>query len=341
MISKKLSIKDWIKYEQGKHFCKCGCGGEIIIKVHHHHDGIPEFIHGHNKRLLPEDDIIGKWVDENQGKHFCLCGCNGEIIIKRHHYNVGIPEFIHGHNSQVIPKSVIDAWIKDNQGKHVCHCGCNGEIIIKKIHYRIGIPKYISTHNVDMEDNKKVVGDKNRVNTINYWENLPRDDYEDRCREMGYQIIAYRDSLSEDELKLLFNKISIGKQKWWDNLSEDDRKLMAILISCGQRGIDIEDFDDFNYNKFNERRGPEYKEWHRLIRERYNYTCQMCNDYGCHDGGLTVHHIFPVYLYPELILDPDNGIVLCKRCHYKVNTREMDYIEFFLNIKNNIINPFI
>lgn len=44
-----MTVKDWIKQEQGKHLCHCGCGGEItILKCHHNPShGIPKYIHGH------------------------------------------------------------------------------------------------------------------------------------------------------------------------------------------------------------------------------------------------------------------------------------------------------
>jgi len=44
----------------------------------------------------------------------------------------------------------------------------------------------------------------------------------------------------------------------------------------------------------------------------YNF-CEKC--YSAKD--LHVHHEKPVKTYPILSLDPDNGIVLCEKCHYK------------------------
>ena len=49
------------------------------------------------------------------------------------------------------------------------------------------------------------------------------------------------------------------------------------------------------------------------IRDRYNF-CEMCYSIK----NLHVHHEKPVKTHPHLALDPDNGIVLCKRCHYKI-----------------------
>ena|SRR3972149_5782714 len=34
------------------HTCKCGCGGQIEIKIWHKYDGIPKYIKGHNKPNL-------------------------------------------------------------------------------------------------------------------------------------------------------------------------------------------------------------------------------------------------------------------------------------------------
>lgn len=49
-MGKKITVKEWVKQEQGKHFCQCGCGQEIIIKDRHKQTnrGIPKFISGHN-----------------------------------------------------------------------------------------------------------------------------------------------------------------------------------------------------------------------------------------------------------------------------------------------------
>ncbi len=41
-------------------------------------------------------------------------------------------------------------------------------------------------------------------------------------------------------------------------------------------------------------------------------TCAMCGA----DGGLHVHHVLPVHLYPEWELDPANLLTLCPRDHH-------------------------
>lgn len=61
----------------------------------------------------------------------------------------------------------------------------------------------------------------------------------------------------------------------------------------------------------------EYKEWRHKVFSRDKYTCQLCKDDK--GGNLRAHHIQPVALRPDLVLDVDNGITLCNNCHESVH----------------------
>jgi 5-methylcytosine-specific restriction endonuclease McrA len=58
----------------------------------------------------------------------------------------------------------------------------------------------------------------------------------------------------------------------------------------------------------------------RAIRERDNYICRLCGQYG-----QFVHHIN----YDKKNCNPNNLITLCKRCHGKTNTNRNKWISFF------------
>lgn len=45
----------WIKENEGKHICKCGCGQPVKIQREHHSRGIPTFFRGHSRRGPPHD----------------------------------------------------------------------------------------------------------------------------------------------------------------------------------------------------------------------------------------------------------------------------------------------
>ena len=57
----------------------------------------------------------------------------------------------------------------------------------------------------------------------------------------------------------------------------------------------------------------EYKIWKQTVLEHDNYQCQICGS----KEKIHCHHIQPVKLFPQLALDPENGIVLCHLCHFK------------------------
>ena len=55
--------------------------------------------------------------------------------------------------------------------------------------------------------------------------------------------------------------------------------------------------------------------WSLQVKERDNHTCQVCDS----TEHLHAHHIQPKSIFPELALDLDNGMTLCKGCHIEVH----------------------
>ena len=45
-----MTVQEWVKENQGKHLCQCGCKQFILIKRHHRYYGIPRFIHNHDRK---------------------------------------------------------------------------------------------------------------------------------------------------------------------------------------------------------------------------------------------------------------------------------------------------
>lgn len=79
------------------------------------------------------------------------------------------------------------------------------------------------------------------------------------------------------------------------------------------------------------RQSLAYKNWRTAVFERDDFTCQMCNKRG---GYLEAHHIRPVRDHKNdlLLLDIDNGITLCKKCHSGITKHEEDFSLAFTSL---------
>lgn len=61
-----------------------------------------------------------------------------------------------------------------------------------------------------------------------------------------------------------------------------------------------------------QRNWSEYREWHKAVLKRDDYTCQLCGIIG---GKLQVHHIKSFADYPESRFVVSNGLTVCRKCH--------------------------
>lgn len=60
----------------------------------------------------------------------------------------------------------------------------------------------------------------------------------------------------------------------------------------------------------------EYKQWHKLVLQRCNFTCQKCGKRG---GELQAHHIKDWANNPHDRYDVSNGIAVCAPCHKEIH----------------------
>ncbi|MGD6832570.1 HNH endonuclease [Sutcliffiella halmapala] len=58
----------------------------------------------------------------------------------------------------------------------------------------------------------------------------------------------------------------------------------------------------------------------RILR-RDLYECRECRRYGKIKQATTVHHIYPLELYPEYKLATNNLLSLCSNCHNEMHDR--------------------
>ncbi|HOA30522.1 MAG TPA: HNH endonuclease signature motif containing protein [Clostridia bacterium] len=80
---------------------------------------------------------------------------------------------------------------------------------------------------------------------------------------------------------------------------------------CGQwiRGLIQEDkLHDFYVS-------PEFRKLRNEVLEEARYKCQLCKQKGRLTRATIVHHIMHVRTNPELALDKENLLAVCKDCH--------------------------
>ena len=72
-------------------------------------------------------------------------------------------------------------------------------------------------------------------------------------------------------------------------------------------------------------RGYDWQ-WHKLrtMYLKHNPLCERCRAKGRVTPADTVHHIKPVAQYPELRLNWDNLMSLCRECHEIVEGRKKE-----------------
>lgn len=59
------------------------------------------------------------------------------------------------------------------------------------------------------------------------------------------------------------------------------------------------------------RKRPAYNAWRKLVQERDQGKCVICNSVV----RIVADHIRPRFLFPELIYEITNGRTLCRKCH--------------------------
>lgn len=63
----------------------------------------------------------------------------------------------------------------------------------------------------------------------------------------------------------------------------------------------------------------QYQQWRISVYQRDMFKCKKCGQKQSRTNPLHAHHIKAKKDYPELILEIDNGLTLCKRCHIKLH----------------------
>lgn len=72
------------------------------------------------------------------------------------------------------------------------------------------------------------------------------------------------------------------------------------------------------------RNSAKFRRWRIAVFERDDYTCQVCGDRSGNGKVVMLHphHILSFTKYPKIRFEVDNGITLCKDCHYIIHNKD-------------------
>lgn len=73
---------------------------------------------------------------------------------------------------------------------------------------------------------------------------------------------------------------------------------------------------------------PDYKDARRKVLERDDYKCRLCGS----KKHLECHHIRAYASNQSLAYEPNNMIVLCKKCHKRITGSELYYQELLTKL---------
>jgi len=145
------------------------------------------------------------------------------------------------------------------------------------------------------------------------------------------------------------------KMKWITNKSKgkkahNNKQLERICIWCGKKRLVAPAFVNRKYcnrkcmkehyasgimqgkNHWNwqggitENEGRDslysgYNDWRRAVYKRDNFKCILCGNNK--SGKLQAHHIKPVAMYKDLVLDISNGLTVCEKCHKEIHYKKI------------------
>lgn len=141
------------------------------------------------------------------------------------------------------------------------------------------------------------------------WQRIPLDKQKPKGPRGGRHSEETRQRLRESA-----RARGAGRPKGWKHTPESRAKMSATLRVRAVRGPAVHTYKD---GKVAERRGlrftPEYKRWRYDVFARDAFTCRHCGD--DRGGNLVAHHVKSFASFPDLRLDVDNGLTLCRSCH--------------------------
>lgn len=300
-----IKIKKFIKDNTNKHVCKCGCGRFIIIKLHHYYQGIPEYISGDNMKTdkAREDKVLN-----NPTK-------NPKVAEKISKSKKGQTPWNKGKSGHLSEKS-----LSKMRGPRPHTSGINSSTYKPEID--VWMKEHEGKHSCKCGCGKLIIIERRYYHTgVPEYIQGHRLSTEESNIKRSQSLMVYLEDPNNLKLHVSTLLRYYQNERW-------DRQVNNFI-----NGDPIIDFIERppRYNGISQ---EEYNIWRHKIYKRDNHICQICGDINC---MVHAHHIKKQSLYPELVLNINNGITMCPRCHRLTYGKEELFIEELQMIVNGEI----
>lgn len=204
-----LSVSKWIRKNQGKHLCHCGCKCEIEILRSHHNKGIPKYIKGHGSKTDEFRNSLSEMRKGDKNPFYGMCHTEEELNKRPSFKGVENPNYGKSHtdaSKRIIGEASRERTSTDEGRERMRRQRLNQRNVrvssiefkmrdILSLHgyfFKIQIPIcHVCIPDITIPEKRIIIqcdGD--------YWHNLPgvseRDHYQDKVlTENGWRVIRF------------------------------------------------------------------------------------------------------------------------------------------------------
>jgi len=133
--------------------------------------------------------------------------------------------------------------------------------------------------------------------------------------------LVYLAALTYCGSQLTAGVIKAGAVRMVAAMVDAERECVAELVDAGLWEVVDDGWWIVSQDRGqDDRNSAKNRNWRRAVLTRDSHTCQDC---GCQDVHLHVHHLFPYADYPEMRTDHANGVTLCADCHGQRHGRRL------------------
>ncbi len=181
--------------------------------------------------------------------------------------------------------------------------------------------------------------DKDTAKPVRYWKGKKMSEEAKKKMSLAKKGKPRKWKFSEKSLEKIRNSKLGNKNPMYGKTSPNRGKKCSVEVrkklskqSKGKHYSPATEFKKINCDKSQDeyiaenkiRQTLEYRLWREAVYKKDKYHCVMCKKH-CQKKDIVAHHIKSFSQYPEFRFDVNNGITLCRKCHFILHRSLKNY----------------